>query len=347
LGPRPAPAPAPTATSPAPAPTDYIADRGDRMTIMPVPPQAPAPSGGLTSLMPVYGAPTFAPPAPVYTAPEPAYAPPAPVYTAPEPAYAPPAPVYTSPMPVYGAPTFAPAPEDRVRIPPPVVGRSPEEPPSAPVAPPPPLSLDELINAGQPNFNQQQNASEAWLATKANSSPNYAQTKDYLLQNPDVLQAAMASGQDPGVFATNHYNQYGRYENRPGTDSLQQYLSYLEERFSGNAAGGQLKSGGFVVPADVVSALGNGSTDAGLEVLMSKYNAKPIDGPGDGMSDSIPTTIEGRQKARVARGEAYIRPEDVQRAGGSEKLYGMLDRIRKNAHGKTTQQRKVNPTKVA
>jgi hypothetical protein len=125
--------------------------------------------------------------------------------------------------------------------------------------------------------------------------------------------------------------------------SLKEVEDYLSK---GYAAGGGLRSGGFVVPADVVSALGNGSTDAGLEVLMQKFNAKPIDGPGDGMSDSIPTTIEGRQRARVARGEAYISPEDVQRFGGSKKFYAMLDRIRRNAHGKTTQQRQVKPEKL-
>lgn len=125
--------------------------------------------------------------------------------------------------------------------------------------------------------------------------------------------------------------------------SLKEVEDYLSK---GYAAGGGLRSGGFVVPADVVSALGNGSTDAGLEVLMQKFNAKPIDGPGDGMSDSIPTTIEGKQRARVARGEAYISPEDVQRFGGSKKFYAMLDRIRRNAHGKTTQQRQVKPEKL-
>lgn len=112
------------------------------------------------------------------------------------------------------------------------------------------------------------------------------------------------------------------------------------------ADGGQLSAGGFVVPADVVSALGNGSSSAGLEVLASKFGAKAIDGPGDGMSDSIPTSIDGKQKARVARDEAYIPPEQVRAAGGAKKLYAMMDRIRAQAHGKTTQQRKINPNKA-
>jgi hypothetical protein len=117
-----------------------------------------------------------------------------------------------------------------------------------------------------------------------------------------------------------------------------------EQRF---AAGGGMEAGGFVVPADVVSALGNGSSSAGLEHLAKKYGAKPIKGPGDGMSDSIKTHIDGKQKAAVARDEAYMGPREVARAGGAKKLYAMMDRVRKQAHGKTTQQRKLNPNAVA
>jgi hypothetical protein len=118
------------------------------------------------------------------------------------------------------------------------------------------------------------------------------------------------------------------------------------------AAGG-MSRGGFVVPADVVSALGNGSTDAGLRKLMAKIGAvQPIKGKGDGLSDSIPTNIDGRQRARVADGEAYVDPRTVAKIGGGDakkgakKLYAMMDKIRMQAHGKKTQQRKVNDKAV-
>ena len=118
------------------------------------------------------------------------------------------------------------------------------------------------------------------------------------------------------------------------------------------AAGG-MAQGGFVVPADVVSALGNGSTAAGLRALKVKLgDVKHIKGKGDGLSDSIPTSIDGIQPARVADGEAYIAPKTVAAVGGGDmkkgakKLYAMLDNVRKAAHGKTTQQRKVNPAKA-
>jgi hypothetical protein len=108
---------------------------------------------------------------------------------------------------------------------------------------------------------------------------------------------------------------------------------------------GGLKEGAFILPADVVSHYGNGSSKAGLALLANKLNAKPIHGPGDGMSDGIPTTIEGKQKARVADGEAYISPADVKRIGGPKKLYAMMDKIREARTGTKKQGKQINPGK--
>jgi len=116
-------------------------------------------------------------------------------------------------------------------------------------------------------------------------------------------------------------------------------------------AGGGLAAGGFVVPADVVAHLGNGSSSAGLALLAEKLNAKPIKGEGDGMSDSIPTHIDGKEKALVANDEAYIEPEMVKQIGsgdtkaGSEKLYAMMERIRRARTGNPEQGKKINPNK--
>jgi hypothetical protein len=120
---------------------------------------------------------------------------------------------------------------------------------------------------------------------------------------------------------------------------------YGQDEYAGGGltafkAGG-LQDGGFVVPADVVAHLGNGSTDAGLRLLAKTLKAKPIKGNGDGMSDSIPTTIGGKQPARVADGEAYISPE-VTKKVGSERLYAMMDRIRKAKTGKKKQAPEIN-----
>ena len=131
----------------------------------------------------------------------------------------------------------------------------------------------------------------------------------------------------------------------------QEQLRQIERGAMGGLAQGGLAADGFVIPADVVSHFGNGSSEAGLEFLAEELNAKPIKGEGDGMSDSIPTTIEGKQPARVANDEAFVPPEVVKRLGngdterGAKKLYAMMDRIRKARTGTTEQGKQINPEK--
>jgi hypothetical protein len=56
-------------------------------------------------------------------------------------------------------------------------------------------------------------------------------------------------------------------------------------------------------------------------------------GPGDGVSDSIPATIGGKQPARLADGEFVIPARIVSEIGngsteaGAKKLYAMMDRV--------------------
>lgn len=115
------------------------------------------------------------------------------------------------------------------------------------------------------------------------------------------------------------------------------------------ARGGLLQTGGFVVPADVVSHLGNGSSSAGLQLLAKKIGATPIRGNGDGMSDSIPASIDGKEPARVANEEAYVSPDKVAQLGngdakkGAEKLRNMMERIRQARTGSKEQGRQINP----
>ena len=117
---------------------------------------------------------------------------------------------------------------------------------------------------------------------------------------------------------------------------------YIDDNPVSDMAAGGLKEGSFIVPADVVAHLGNGSSEAGLKTLAKKYGARPIKGPGDGMSDSIPTTIEGRQRARVADGEAIISPAVTAKVGPKQ-LYSMLDKVRKARTGTTKQGKQINP----
>jgi hypothetical protein len=118
-----------------------------------------------------------------------------------------------------------------------------------------------------------------------------------------------------------------------------------EEAVVTKAKGGALESGGFVIPADVVSHLGNGSSAAGLRLLAQRYGATPIKGKGDGMSDSIKTTIDGRQPARVANEEARLTKSQVQAAGGAQKLYAMMEKIRQARTGSKKQGKQIDPRK--
>ena len=102
------------------------------------------------------------------------------------------------------------------------------------------------------------------------------------------------------------------------------------------ARGGEvnMRDGAFVVDARTVSELGNGSSNAGME-LLARMGGKPLHGPGDGVSDSIPARIGGKQEARVARDEVIFPPEAVKRLGkgseakGTAKLYSLMDKAHK------------------
>lgn len=181
---------------------------------------------------------------------------------------------------------------------------------------------------------------------------------------------------DPGQLSPEQIA--AQYADRPGTtaERLYRQVSYgprttrevtaagggLMSMAGGDAPSykrGGLKEDSFIVPADVLAALGNGSNNAGLAALnkmlakVGAPRAEKIDGPGDGMSDSIPTSIEGKQPARVAKDEAYVPTEAVRRLGGGDvkkgakKLYNLMARVRKAAHGDDKQQRRVNPDRLA
>lgn len=76
-----------------------------------------------------------------------------------------------------------------------------------------------------------------------------------------------------------------------------------------------------------------------------------LDGPGDGMSDSIPATINGAHPARLADGEFVVPADVVSHLGngstkaGAKVLYGMMDKVRKARTGTKKQGRQINPRK--
>lgn len=102
-------------------------------------------------------------------------------------------------------------------------------------------------------------------------------------------------------------------------------------------------SGGLMgyAPGGGISSLGHYSDGGSL-----------LRGPGDGVSDSIPASIEGKRPARLADGEFVVPARAVSELGngsteaGSKQLYAMLDRIAKKRKKGTGLAYQANPKKM-
>ena len=76
-----------------------------------------------------------------------------------------------------------------------------------------------------------------------------------------------------------------------------------------------------------------------------------LSGGGDGMSDSIPSNIEGKQEARLSDGEFVIPADVVSHLGngsskaGAKRLYSMMDRVREARTGNPEQGKEINANK--
>lgn len=90
-----------------------------------------------------------------------------------------------------------------------------------------------------------------------------------------------------------------------------------------------------VTTAPTVTAAAGGMMSAGGISALGSYSdgGRLLKGPGDGVSDSIPATIGGKQPARLADGEFVIPARIVSEIGngsteaGAKKLYAMMDRV--------------------
>lgn len=185
-------------------------------------------------------------------------------------------------------------------------------------------------------------AAEALTTAQTSAAQQKAGLETLNRQNPynappPVYQPAPVQSSGPPPASPTYNPAYS------GENVLSTVRSMLGQKLASGGIVG-LQDGGFVVPADVVSHLGNGSSDAGLRYLQ-KAGAVPIRGRGDGMSDSNPTTIGGQQRAAVAHEEAYFTPEETRKKGGPQALYDMMDQVRKARTGTTKQGKQIDPRK--
>jgi len=136
------------------------------------------------------------------------------------------------------------------------------------------------------------------------------------------------------------YGGYSPFFPPPPEPEVMPLAPQLKSKGSKFATGGtvDLNKGGFVVDARTVSELGNGSSSAGQEIL-ARYGGRPINGGGDGVSDSVPARIDGRRPARVARDEVHFSADAVRRFGngdmkaGTARLYALMDKAHKARKG--------------
>ena len=95
-----------------------------------------------------------------------------------------------------------------------------------------------------------------------------------------------------------------------------------------------------------LGALAGGGSTSQYNLGSYSDGGRLLRGPGDGVSDSIPATIGGKQPARLADGEFVVPARIVSELGngsteaGARKLYAMMDRVQK-ARGKTTGKNRV------
>jgi hypothetical protein len=100
-----------------------------------------------------------------------------------------------------------------------------------------------------------------------------------------------------------------------------------------------------------VEAAGGGIMHSSLGGYAAGGNPRLLKGPGDGMSDNIPATINGRQPARLADGEFVVPADVVSHLGngstdaGAKQLHGMMDKVRKARTGNPKQGKNIKPQK--
>jgi hypothetical protein len=105
------------------------------------------------------------------------------------------------------------------------------------------------------------------------------------------------------------------------------------------------------MPPAAMRTLGGIPTAAGGGLAaLGTYSdgGRMLKGRGDGMSDSIPGIIGGKQPARLADGEFVVPADVVSHLGngstdaGAKRLYAMMDKVRKARTGKKKQAPAVN-----
>lgn len=179
-----------------------------------------------------------------------------------------------------------------------------------------------------------------------NTSPNKMNEEEFVQGFLSIM---------PNNIVGNTVRELGLGEN-VGKQMYQQYKNTKEMAEGGEVNSDKtLQENAFVIPADVVGHIGDGSSDAGAQRLQSYLGMNPqqyqaggimageLQGPGGGMDDLIQTSIEGKRAAAVSPQEFVVPRDIVAELGqgsydkGSNKLYALMRNVRKTKTGTTKQ----------
>jgi hypothetical protein len=129
--------------------------------------------------------------------------------------------------------------------------------------------------------------------------------------------------------------------------------------------GGKVAGNDYVIDAYTVAALGNGSSEAGGEMLDKALPVATnddnsavgmVEAPtGDGMSDNVAYEVEGGgdiTQARISKDEYIVDENQVKALGdgdadkGAKRLDELREEIRKQAYGTTKQPKEISASKT-
>ena len=215
------------------------------------------------------------------------------------------------------------------------------------------------INVGGPaDVSQDQNQPQKFA--RGGSTGNLSNTLDYYTK--------MMEGETPKIPAQ-HSTDVGIYhDNDPDTRNLDAYSAARVRQAKANKRAyvsapqspapfpiGQLNLNPLGAKSDATqyqeAAKGGIMGLSNLGGYAAGGNPRLLKGPGDGMSDNIPATINGRQPARLADGEFVIPADVVSHLGngstdaGAKVLHQMMTKVRQERTGNPHQGKQINPRK--
>ena len=136
--------------------------------------------------------------------------------------------------------------------------------------------------------------------------------------------------------------------NEPPSDNEKELIMQTVEAIKGQSPD----------PQPVIAAFVSTFGEPALQDLVQRVRASgpaaggPPQGPGDGMSDSIPAMIDGQQPAKLSEGEFVVPADAVSGLGngstdaGAQQLQGMVDNVRTMRGGGPVQPPAINPQQV-